>query len=373
MVYDILPEKDLHFSDIRDSLNANGGVVNNDVASAFKTAANINPWSKHKPLILRVDFCQDIDPNKPNYNAYWWKGVDGWCGFNPNRLSSYSSVSENMDGNLNGWLYLLPQGGTNSPYRIGDFAKYKTDATPIVREYTVPDTAFANNPSGTFRCSFPISISIEDNYNLSLADFDTLKSAYFGIYCKKEGTVYSVRATSENTISNGGSIVEINPFNMPAGEWTVYPFISTIKLVQDEADGVGSYYTIPNLQEKKIQILTTDLIISISAKIFKSPLRIEYEISVSNLSQTAKELKVNTLFVKYSRNDIDDPLETNEIEETLKSPISVSGNFQGVVDSGTVSLKDVNMYPSGCKVWVTLNSGQYVKGISPAIGDLEIP
>ena len=50
MIYDILPENDLHYSDVRDTLNSAGGSVNNDVASAFKESAKINRWAKYKPI-----------------------------------------------------------------------------------------------------------------------------------------------------------------------------------------------------------------------------------------------------------------------------------------------------------------------------------
>lgn len=54
---DVLPTTDLKYEDIRDTLNANGGSVNNDVSTAFKTSSGINVWSKHKPVPLNTNFC----------------------------------------------------------------------------------------------------------------------------------------------------------------------------------------------------------------------------------------------------------------------------------------------------------------------------
>ena len=41
-VYDIIPDADFDGHDVRDTLNANGGTVNNDMLTCFDTAANID-------------------------------------------------------------------------------------------------------------------------------------------------------------------------------------------------------------------------------------------------------------------------------------------------------------------------------------------
>ena len=71
MVYDVLPTTNLKYDDVRDTLNSAGGSVNNIMSSLFTEAANIDVWSKRKPVRLNVDFCQDFDSSAPNYNATW--------------------------------------------------------------------------------------------------------------------------------------------------------------------------------------------------------------------------------------------------------------------------------------------------------------
>lgn len=51
-VYEILPATNLKWDDIRDTLNANGGNVNNMAITAFQSGANIQRWAKYKPVVL---------------------------------------------------------------------------------------------------------------------------------------------------------------------------------------------------------------------------------------------------------------------------------------------------------------------------------
>ena len=134
MVYDILPERDLHFSDIRDTLNSAGGSVTNDVASAFKTTANINKWSRHKPVKLAVNFCQDFDSSAPNYDADWWKAKYMTCGISipyqpladdSLRILAYTAYS----GGVDNYSYLIPTGTSSEPFRLGDCSGYNKNAT----------------------------------------------------------------------------------------------------------------------------------------------------------------------------------------------------------------------------------------------------
>jgi len=45
-----IPNTNVAYTDIRDTLNAGGGSVTDVVATAFKTTAKINKWSFHKPI-----------------------------------------------------------------------------------------------------------------------------------------------------------------------------------------------------------------------------------------------------------------------------------------------------------------------------------
>lgn len=104
MVYDVLPETNLKVEDIRDTLNAYGGNVSNDVSTFFSVNAKIRPFSEKKPYRKAVDF------------------TDSWESGFSSRFDSATNVT---------YLeYIPPRGGTVEPYRLGDFRGYKANAEP---------------------------------------------------------------------------------------------------------------------------------------------------------------------------------------------------------------------------------------------------
>lgn len=52
----ILPDTNLTYDDVRDTLASSGGVVNNDMASLFTANAKINKWAKYKPVYINQPF-----------------------------------------------------------------------------------------------------------------------------------------------------------------------------------------------------------------------------------------------------------------------------------------------------------------------------
>ena len=189
MIYDILPEKDLHYSDIRDTLAANGGFVNNDVASAFKETANINKWSRHKPVRLAVNFCQDFDSSAPNYDADWWKGTSRTFGLKIPYLSATTRLNDaaykiinHMPGMPPNYTYELPRGGENEPLRIGDFAGYKKDAgipfTTTVSGYPYTDTPAEINMFSKNKLLFSLYYE-PGNQDFTIMDFLQGRNDYY--------------------------------------------------------------------------------------------------------------------------------------------------------------------------------------------------
>ena len=102
MVYDILPTESLRVEDIRDTLNANGGNVGNDVVSYFGEDAKINPFSTKKPFV-----------SAELYTDEWKSGFVLDHTVIPYRLR-----------------YELPTGGESSPYRLGDYRGYDAKMKP---------------------------------------------------------------------------------------------------------------------------------------------------------------------------------------------------------------------------------------------------
>ena len=71
-----IPTTGIREIDVRDTLNANSSSVNDTWASLCSNPNN-NGNSKHKPVRLNVNFCQDHEPNGVNYVKDWWKSTDG--------------------------------------------------------------------------------------------------------------------------------------------------------------------------------------------------------------------------------------------------------------------------------------------------------
>lgn len=128
----------LSYDDIRDTLNANGGSVDNNFESAFQEAANINPWSKYKPFncnrayigtmneqlqLLKQEKIAYIEVEENRQAAVYYRyGVavlQVQSVYNPSLL--YGLVQKHGG---RGYLYDRPTGGASSPYRIGDFRRY---------------------------------------------------------------------------------------------------------------------------------------------------------------------------------------------------------------------------------------------------------
>ena len=83
-VHSILPNTNVSFNDIRDTLNANGGSVTNDAITAFQSRANMNVYSKSRPGYWHADNKQVAFrlPRGMGYNdprgAYLGMTVEGY-------------------------------------------------------------------------------------------------------------------------------------------------------------------------------------------------------------------------------------------------------------------------------------------------------
>lgn len=170
-VYDILPSQNLKWDDVRDTLNASGGVVSNVAETAFKANANINPFAKYKPSnIGPVNFTRDntgaftVDiALRPSLSIkdYWWIGKNGQCNLNIPELASI----EDNDPDEESWSYIPVEGGEQSPYRLGDFAGYNRYATGDLVRIQCPTTVVIGREFSVWFRKMEV-----DDTNLSLDD-----------------------------------------------------------------------------------------------------------------------------------------------------------------------------------------------------------
>lgn len=188
----VIPKTDVNLAtEVRDVLTQYGGTVSDYLPSFFTTAAKINKWSKHKPVKYRADFPLYDDEYDKLYNdkLYWWKAYNGLCGF------VWSSVEFNTLDDLiyaynndRTFVYELPTGGSQYPYRLGDFREYYPDAKSPVYSFKITGGQMIQNAWDTYY-EFTVlgNQDVNSQYNLTLQDISpddtdfTLSTWFFGV------------------------------------------------------------------------------------------------------------------------------------------------------------------------------------------------
>lgn len=230
-VYDVLPKTNLEFQDIRDTLNANNGSVSNVVSSAFQSGANINKWAKYKPVRLNQDF--------PAYDRYW-KANDYYCGFDL-KSAKYSNAGD-IGKVFPTWNYLLPRGGSDEPFRLGDFRGYY----PKANVQYVPLYPADSRKGQTVIIAFP-----EQNYNENSLKFtDILGGLTEDVWiCAKIFTLptipsFYIIAAAQKPLSQGGNFT-VTYKAESTGTHKAYPFLAT-KCENGTTTPQSEFYAFPD-------------------------------------------------------------------------------------------------------------------------------
>ena len=153
------------FSDVQNAL----GVSITDLGKLC-TSGNINMWAKYKPVVYAaIDTTSQLNSARTAWKAEselgtgvkaWWRGANGQCGLsfpvvdigasannNSGVITALNSLKTMIDGNLNGWSYTKPSGGTTSPYRLIDFLRYYGGAPNPVSGISVTQQIQASSSS----------------------------------------------------------------------------------------------------------------------------------------------------------------------------------------------------------------------------------
>lgn len=246
------------------------GESSNDLATLCKSE-NINIWSKYKPISCKGEFKEypiredsdeivtssyskytcvvrcgmniPMDTYKNLRNKY---GGEGFaikaCGeLHKNNVYGVDGVDKDASTNSH-TIYAsgkhFPKGGTNSPYRLGDFRNYnaKAEGTAFLtsfRQFSTIEVYYSSTPK--FNCVLYMNTHVDNNTNLTIDDIITdLSSAwsfwiqicydspynvndkiyknYYVGNCKKPTD--NVYASKEITfdIGSGDKIVDVVPF-----------------------------------------------------------------------------------------------------------------------------------------------------------------
>lgn len=218
----VIPNSNVNLAtNIRDVLNAAGGNVTNEVITFFKPEANINKWSKHKPVYY---------PNSSPLTEQEFKLAN--YGFNPNNIARTTTPKAVMDEAIAGtdWYpYVLPTGGSNSPYRLSDFCGYTTNAA-------APYSAIAYD--GAVQ-SFPANINYEFIINSDsqikisdLASFENIAGVlHYGILWTNDNSTYYLFRSAKFDEDNGTESVSVTLTVPKAG---TYHFLAVYTNVASE-------------------------------------------------------------------------------------------------------------------------------------------
>lgn len=346
--------------DIDDTLNANGGSVS-DKEDKFKAKAKVNPWSKHKPVVLSKNACQDFSSSKAHYVSGWWKGDNKMCGFSLSsaKATSWTALIGKYDGVLNGWAYVSPY-EQDAPLRQNDFAGYYPAAQPIASGFYAPSSVTTDSTSAECQVVLPSS----NSDSLSWSDFDTLKSYYFGILIYYSSNDY-MRVTATTTLGNGGGSVKFDPSKLTQDKtYTVYPFICSNKYAYDDLDSSGQViYTMPNVEPAEMQVKKSNIIVLVDATKNTSTSSVAVTFRVTN-NGSAKTLNNNFIRLRFKSADIDDNMNTKEKEIQLSDGLVAKANATTTFTGGTFTNVAADLL-ADCRVWVSLNSGTYTAKALP--------
>lgn len=322
---------------IRDAINAAGGHATNDLMSFF-SAENIAEGSPRKPIVLAQDFAQDFDSTKPNYSANFWQdgGRYGWRFDNAKVTGSQSpflDIYNKYDGQMNGWQRSLPTGGASSPYRLGDFLGYMSDAEPLAGNFKATlvlgsggsYTEFPNITqiwlddvvsSSTKLLRFSIETPSEWSDSVELTEITAFNGYYLGVVIMTSyGTVH-MRFTGELLTSSRTSVA-MDVTDLGVGTFKIVPFLCDRAVSVTNRDSSAMVvYTLPHVKPIQVQILQQEPEegeIEVSASVWmyrdsgSNELRIGYELRITNTSGIPQTLSGGYIIVGYTGDMEDRP------------------------------------------------------------------
>lgn len=270
------------------------GESSNDLATLCKSE-NINIWSKYKPISCKGDFkeypiIEDSDEIvTSSYNKYICVVR---CGMNI-PMDTYKNLRYNYGGegfaieackelykdNIYGLSGIdkdastnshtvyasgkhFPKGGTNSPYRLGDFRNYNNKAISNIFQSSIPtlfnlEVYYSSTPK--FNCVLYMNTHVDNNTNLTMDDIitdlslawsfwvqirynspynntDKIYKNYYVDNCKKPTDyIYAGREITFD-IGSGNKVIDIVPFLAYTRNATLYDntkiiFISPIGFI----------------------------------------------------------------------------------------------------------------------------------------------
>ena len=242
------------FADVQTAI----GLQSTDLATLCK-GSNINMWAKWKPVRKAIiDINSQLNSDKSwkadnNLTDPWWSANNGDYGLtytyynigigSSDMASALTTLANAIDGQLNGWGYQKPNGGSNAPYRLTDFNYHNTRAP---RPATV--NGGSGNVTGTVNSDWEYSLQIRQPNpstpiharNYLLPTDITQFSLHPGILiCRKVNGAYDAMAWTTDFVWIGKGVKDASATDGITGAGPTFN-TATFK-------NGGTYYAIPVL------------------------------------------------------------------------------------------------------------------------------
>jgi hypothetical protein len=336
----VIPNSNVNLAtNIRDVLNAHGSSCTNDVISFFDSRAVINQWSFRKPYSSDDDMFKLSDSQIRSIN----------CGFTPKQIAAYTNLPNTMDGNMNGWVYTRPSGGQYSPYRLGDYVGYDTDAPPMIQGFNVPSEV---PKQGTTTVDATAVVTTSTGTNVTIADIGGLKDYKPAVYLVSGS--YSRMYESSSSIASGGFSVPINIADMTQGDWVVYPFLKS----------GSTYYTIPNVESKIMKITASSFSVSLTATRASNAQTISWTLTIKNNGSAVTWKNNNWTLTSRTA-------PSNSMSGAI-GDISVKANATTTVTGSITNVNDALWNSMMLTLSMTLNSGNNTASVPVLSQNMEM-
>lgn len=251
MVYDLIPESNILLADIGDTLRAHGGSVNSSPHTFFTASANINKWARYKPESYKKNFDLTDDERFTNHYGLSMTGYASLWG-NPQLVSVTDGkidISEDTTGflyklckgTLGQFDYVLPKGGENSPYRLGDFRGYNPTAVNPLPQVTSGTYKYSSN--GLIDVHMNIATPSINGLTMELLAYNAntpLQNLYYGMIIYTEGLTDVIFGTqTAEQKSKGRNVLTLTDSQYASitskrGEYKAKAFLSNIPIALND-------------------------------------------------------------------------------------------------------------------------------------------
>ena len=302
---------------------------------------NINKWAKYKPIVrATVDTVSgqwDRNNNTWLASANWWRGGDGHCGMTFSVFSDLGTLTNSSTFLYKlyhlqlPWTYTKPSGGSSSPFRLQDFARYDSDAVPCVGQLAgAGGTIYVPaSGQGTRTLTLNYDSPSAGDTNLTLSDFahgGTSFTQFYLAVLMVKGSRYIVVSSVNHIGETGSALIETEVGYDDIGTWQVVPFLSSVIITATGQFQTGTYISAGYDQLDIIKLASSGSVFQIFASGVWSNTahtQIGIQVTVKNNNSASKTFNGGLTVYIYKT----DPSATSGATGTLEAQYTYSTTF----------------------------------------------